>query len=112
MTWVYTSKMDFLCTRCVTTPHYGGHHGGSRHGHHGHAGRGDDKGPGGVAGLAGATTPTASANGTPSKQPPGSKLETSYFTFGGFDWNLSIVPLPKDGEYPTHPWISPRSMLK
>ena len=47
----------------------------------------------------------ASANGTPAKnqqaqaQAQASKLETSYFTFGGFDWNLSIVPLAKESAY-------------
>lgn len=43
-------------------------------------------------------THPASANGTPAKNQPASKLETSYFTFGGFDWNLSIVPLSKESK--------------
>ncbi|XP_034246169.1 uncharacterized protein LOC117648081 [Thrips palmi] len=76
----------------VATHHYGGGlhaHGGSRHGHH----------TGSPAPLQALQTPTNGANGTPAKTPTapaGSKLETSYFTFGGFDWNLSIVPLAKE----------------
>lgn len=71
----------------VATHHYGGlhQHGGSRHGHH-------------TGSAAPPTNGASAANGTPAKTPaaPGSKLETSYFTFGGFDWNLSIVPLGKE----------------
>lgn len=70
--------------------HYGGlhTHGGSRHGHH-------------TGSPAPGHAPTNGANGTPAKTPTGpagSKLETSYFTFGGFDWNLSIVPLGKESK--------------
>lgn len=29
-------------------------------------------------------------------KPQATKLETSYFTFGGFDWNLALYPHGKD----------------
>ncbi|KAE8743201.1 hypothetical protein FOCC_FOCC011181, partial [Frankliniella occidentalis] len=75
----------------TTHGHHAHGHGGSRHGHH----TGTVGAAPGTPGTPGAPAASNGTNGTPAKQ-AGNKLETSYFTFGGYDWNLSIVPLSKD----------------